>query len=44
MPIDHVKLPISDLDASRAFYTAALASLGWKLVWDEAPTLRIRAR
>jgi catechol 2,3-dioxygenase-like lactoylglutathione lyase family enzyme len=39
MPIDHVKLPISDLDASRAFYTAALAPLGWKLVWDEAPTL-----
>ena len=39
MPIDHVKLPVSDLDATRAFYTAALAPLGWKLVWDEAPTL-----
>ena len=39
MPIDHVKLPVSDLDASRAFYSAALAPLGWKLVWDEAPTL-----
>ena len=36
MPIDHVKLPSSDLDASRAFYSAALAPLGWKLVWDEA--------
>jgi catechol 2,3-dioxygenase-like lactoylglutathione lyase family enzyme len=39
MPIDHVKLPVSDPDASRAFYSAALAPLGWKLVWDEAPTL-----
>jgi catechol 2,3-dioxygenase-like lactoylglutathione lyase family enzyme len=39
MPIDHVKLPVSNLDASRAFYTAALAPLGWRLVWDEAPTL-----
>ncbi|HYZ18487.1 MAG TPA: VOC family protein [Gaiellaceae bacterium] len=39
MPIDHVKLPVADLDASRAFYSAALAPLGWKLVWDEAPTL-----
>ena len=27
MPIDHVKLPVSDLDASRAFYSAALAPL-----------------
>jgi catechol 2,3-dioxygenase-like lactoylglutathione lyase family enzyme len=39
MPIDHVKLPVSDLDASRAFYKTALAALGWKLVWDETPTL-----
>ena len=39
MPIDHVKLPVSDLDASRAFYSAALAPLGWKLVWDKVPTL-----
>lgn len=39
MPIDHVKLPVADLHASRAFYTAALAPLGWKPVWDEAPTL-----
>jgi len=39
MPIDHVKLPASDLDASKAFYSAALAPLGWKLVWDEIPTL-----
>jgi catechol 2,3-dioxygenase-like lactoylglutathione lyase family enzyme len=39
MPIDHAKLPVSDLDATRAFYAAALAPLGWKLVWDEASTL-----
>jgi catechol 2,3-dioxygenase-like lactoylglutathione lyase family enzyme len=37
--IDHVKLPVSDLDATRAFYSAALAPFGWTLVWDEAPTL-----
>jgi catechol 2,3-dioxygenase-like lactoylglutathione lyase family enzyme len=37
--IDHVKLPVSDLDATRAFYAAALAPFGWTLVWDEAPTL-----
>jgi catechol 2,3-dioxygenase-like lactoylglutathione lyase family enzyme len=34
VPIDHVKLPVSDLDASRAFYTAALAPFGYKLVYD----------
>src|SRR3954454_18843237 len=39
VPIDHVKLPVSDLDATRAFYAAALSPLGWTLVWDEAPTL-----
>jgi catechol 2,3-dioxygenase-like lactoylglutathione lyase family enzyme len=39
VPIDHVKLPVADLDASRAFYSAALAPLGWTLVWDEAPTV-----
>ena len=39
MPIDHAKLPVADLDASRAFYAAALAPLGYKLVWDEEPTL-----
>lgn len=39
MPVDHVKLPVSDLDASRAFYSAALAPLGWKLVYDEEPSL-----
>jgi catechol 2,3-dioxygenase-like lactoylglutathione lyase family enzyme len=39
VPVDHVKLPISDRDASRAFYAAALAPFGYRLVWDEAPTL-----
>jgi catechol 2,3-dioxygenase-like lactoylglutathione lyase family enzyme len=39
MPIDHVKLPVRDRDASRRFYSAALAPLGWRLVWDEEPTL-----
>jgi len=28
VPIDHVKLPVGDLGASRAFYSAALAPLG----------------
>ena len=39
MPIDHAKLPVSDLDASRRFYSAALAPFGYKLVWDQEPTL-----
>ena len=33
MPIDHVKLPITDVEASRSFYSAALAPLGFKLVY-----------
>lgn len=39
MPIDHVKLPISDVVASRDFYVAALAPLGFKLVYDEPSEL-----
>jgi catechol 2,3-dioxygenase-like lactoylglutathione lyase family enzyme len=39
VPLDHVKLPVSDLDASRAFYAAALAPFGYKLVYDEEPSL-----
>jgi catechol 2,3-dioxygenase-like lactoylglutathione lyase family enzyme len=39
MPIDHVKLPVSDLDTSRTFYSAALAPFGYRLVYDEEPTL-----
>jgi catechol 2,3-dioxygenase-like lactoylglutathione lyase family enzyme len=32
--IDHVKLPVSDLGASRAFYAAALGPLGYELVYE----------
>jgi catechol 2,3-dioxygenase-like lactoylglutathione lyase family enzyme len=32
--LGHVKLPVSDLAASRAFYTDALAPLGFELVYD----------
>ena len=39
MPIDHVKLPIRDLDASRAFYSAALAPFGYALVYDGEESL-----
>jgi catechol 2,3-dioxygenase-like lactoylglutathione lyase family enzyme len=39
MPIDHAKLPSSDLATSRAFYSAALAPFGYHLVWDTSPTL-----
>src|SRR5690349_24674523 len=35
MPIDHAKLPITDVERSRAFYSAALATLGWKLLYDD---------
>jgi catechol 2,3-dioxygenase-like lactoylglutathione lyase family enzyme len=34
MPIDHVKLPVGDLEASRVFYTAALEPFGYKLVFE----------
>jgi catechol 2,3-dioxygenase-like lactoylglutathione lyase family enzyme len=39
VPIDHVKLPVSDLAGSRAFYDAALAPLGWKLVYEGRTSL-----
>jgi len=39
VPIDHAKLPVSDLAATREFYEAALKPLGYKVVWDTAPTL-----
>jgi catechol 2,3-dioxygenase-like lactoylglutathione lyase family enzyme len=39
VPIDHVKLPISDLDVSRAFYAAALAPFGYRLVYDGEESL-----
>jgi catechol 2,3-dioxygenase-like lactoylglutathione lyase family enzyme len=34
VPIDHVNVPVSNLEASRAFYTAALAPFGYKLVHE----------
>jgi catechol 2,3-dioxygenase-like lactoylglutathione lyase family enzyme len=39
VPVDHVNLPVADLDASRAFYTAALAPFGYKLVYDGESSL-----
>jgi catechol 2,3-dioxygenase-like lactoylglutathione lyase family enzyme len=39
VPVDHVKLPVADLDASRAFYAAALAPFGYKLVYDGEESL-----
>ena len=44
MPVDHVTLPVRDLAATREFYSAALAPLGYRLVWDEEPTVAFRAR
>jgi catechol 2,3-dioxygenase-like lactoylglutathione lyase family enzyme len=32
--IDHVKLPVRDLQASRRFYDAALTPFGYRLVYD----------
>jgi catechol 2,3-dioxygenase-like lactoylglutathione lyase family enzyme len=39
MPVDHVKLPVTDLDRSRRFYTAALAALRYKLVYEGTTSL-----
>jgi catechol 2,3-dioxygenase-like lactoylglutathione lyase family enzyme len=39
VPIDHVNVPVSDLDASRAFYTAALVPFGYKLVFEGESSL-----
>ena len=39
MPIDHAKLPVSDLEATRSFYANTLAPLGYRIVWDRHPTL-----
>jgi catechol 2,3-dioxygenase-like lactoylglutathione lyase family enzyme len=39
VPIDHAKLPVSDLAIARAFYAAALAAFGYRIVWDQSPTL-----
>jgi catechol 2,3-dioxygenase-like lactoylglutathione lyase family enzyme len=39
VPIDHVKLPVADLDASRAFYAAALRPLGYRLIYEDESVL-----
>lgn len=39
MPIDHVKLPVRDLDASKRFYAAALAPFGYRLVYEGEASL-----
>jgi catechol 2,3-dioxygenase-like lactoylglutathione lyase family enzyme len=39
VPIDHAKLPVTDLGASRAFYSAALAPFGYRLVYDGETSL-----
>ena len=32
--LGHVKLPVTDLEASRRFYAAALGAFGWEIVYD----------
>ena len=32
--LGHLKLPVSDLVASRRFYSSALGALGWELVYE----------
>jgi catechol 2,3-dioxygenase-like lactoylglutathione lyase family enzyme len=39
VPIDHVNIPVGDLQASKAFYAAALAPLGFMLVYEGAHSL-----
>jgi catechol 2,3-dioxygenase-like lactoylglutathione lyase family enzyme len=39
VPIDHVKIPCTDLDASRAFYSTALAPFRYELVYDGETSL-----
>ena len=39
MPVDHAKLPVRDLKASRRFYEAALAAFGYRLVYDGETSL-----
>jgi catechol 2,3-dioxygenase-like lactoylglutathione lyase family enzyme len=35
--IDHIKLHVADFDRSRAFYEAALAPLGYRVMLEPAP-------
>jgi catechol 2,3-dioxygenase-like lactoylglutathione lyase family enzyme len=37
--LGHVKFPVRDLEASRVFYAAALAPLGFELVYDGPSSL-----
>src|SRR5512147_2508206 len=37
--IDHIDLPVRDYQASRDFYLAALAPLGYTAGWQPAPTV-----
>jgi catechol 2,3-dioxygenase-like lactoylglutathione lyase family enzyme len=39
MPIDHAKLPVGDLDASRTFYAEALAPFKYRLVYEGEASL-----
>ena len=39
MPIDHVNVPVADLERSRAFYSAALAPFGYRLVYEGEESL-----
>jgi catechol 2,3-dioxygenase-like lactoylglutathione lyase family enzyme len=39
VPIEHVNIPIADLEASKAFYGAALAPLGFELVYEDPDSL-----
>jgi catechol 2,3-dioxygenase-like lactoylglutathione lyase family enzyme len=32
--VDHVKLPVADINRTREFYRAALAPLGYEIVYD----------
>jgi catechol 2,3-dioxygenase-like lactoylglutathione lyase family enzyme len=32
--VDQVKLPVADIDRTRLFYSAALAPLGYEIVYD----------
>ena len=44
LPIDHVKLPVTDLDASRRFYTAAVRAARLEARLRRAAVARLRRR
>ncbi|TML49993.1 MAG: VOC family protein [Actinobacteria bacterium] len=39
MPIDHVNIPVVDLAGSKTFYAAALAPIGYSLVYESDSSL-----